>query len=130
MLDIHEVDKTIRELEDGPTSFANCSKLADLYIVRKYFETSKEMQEEYGHKYGNAKVKEELRDILPSYTEFCDLKKHYQMGEITEKPVLNSLDKMCSEIYEFMETLYNSTDMQEERDAIKELVSDMHNIIK
>jgi len=130
MLDIHEVDKTIRELEDCDTSFATCAKLADLYIVRKYFETSKEMQEEYGHDYGDKKVKEELRDILPSYTEFCDLKKHYQMGEITEKPVLSSLDKMCNEIYEFMETLYHSTDMQEERDAIKSLITDLHDIIK
>ena len=129
MLDIHEVDKTIQELEDGQTSFATCAKLADLYIVRKYFQTSKEMQEEYGHDYGDAHVKEELRDILPSYTEYCDLKKHYQMGEITEKPVLNSLDRMCKEIYEFMETLYRSTDMAEERDALKELITDLHSLI-
>lgn len=130
MLDIHEVDKTIHELEDGETTFSNCSKLADLYIVRKYFQTSQEMQEEYGHKYGDPKVKEELKDILPSYTEFCDLKKHYQMGEITEKPVLDSLRKMCNEIYEFMETLYSSTDMQEERDKLDTLITDMQNIIK
>lgn len=122
MLDIHDVDNTIRELENGETTFANCSKLADLYIVRKYYQTSKEMQEEYGHDYGDAKVKKELSDILPSYTEYGDLKKHYQMGEITEKPVLNSLTKVCNEIYEFIHTLYSSTDMEDERAIIINLV--------
>lgn len=122
MLDIHDVDNTIRELENGETTFANCSKLADLYIVRKYYQTSKEMQEEYGHDYGDAKVKKELSDILPSYTEYGDLKKHYQMGEITAKPVLNSLTKVCNEIYEFIHTLYSSTDMEDERAIIINLV--------
>lgn len=130
MLDIHEVDRTIRELENGDTTFATCSKLADLYIVRKYFETSKEMQEEYGHKYGNPQVKKELSDILPSYTEYCDLKKHYQMGEITEKPVLSSLEKMCDEIMEFMQALYSSTDMSEERMMITGLIEELQNTIK
>lgn len=122
MLDIHDVDRTIRELENGETTFANCSKLADLYIVRKYFETSKEMQEEYGHKYGDPKVKKELGDIMPSYTEYCDLKKHYQMGEITEKPVMSAMDKVCNEIYEFVYTLYSSTDMIEERSMLINIV--------
>ena len=126
MLDIQDVDRTIRELENGETTFANCSKLADLYIVRKYFETSKEMQNEYGHKYGDPKVKKELGDILPSYTEYCDLKKHYQMGEITEKPVMSAMDKVCTEIYEFIHTLYSSTDMVEERSMLINIIDKLH----
>ena len=130
MLDIHDVDNTIRELENGETTFANCAKLADLYIVRKYYETSKEMQNEYGHDYGNAEVKKELSDILPSYTEYGDLKKHYQMGEITEKPVISALNKVCNEIEEFMHTLYSSTDMEEERSTIATLIDKLQDIVE
>lgn len=128
MLDIREVDQTIKELENGKTTFDTCAKLADMYIIRKYFATSKEMQEESG--YGNPDVKKELRDILPSYREFCDLKKHYKNGEISEKPVLNALDKMCTEIYEFMMELYEHTDMQQEKEALEDLIKDLHDNIK
>ena len=128
MLDIREVDQTIKELENGKTTFDTCAKLADMYIIRKYYATSKEMQEETY--YGNSDVKKEYRDILPSYSEFCDLKKHYHMGEISEKPVITAADKMCTEIYEFMTELYEHADMPQEREALEDLVRDLYNNIK
>ena len=36
MISIEELDKTILELEMRDTTFANCQKLADLYIVRAF----------------------------------------------------------------------------------------------
>lgn len=33
-MDITEINRAIEELENGKTSFAACSKLADLYMVR------------------------------------------------------------------------------------------------
>lgn len=36
MLDIRELDEAIAELEDREPTFSSCSKLADLYTVRKH----------------------------------------------------------------------------------------------
>ena len=36
MLDMGELERAIEELEARPSSLSNCSKLADLYIVRKH----------------------------------------------------------------------------------------------
>lgn len=36
MISVEELDKTILELEMRDTTFANCQKLADLYIVRAF----------------------------------------------------------------------------------------------
>jgi hypothetical protein len=64
-------------------------------------------------------VIEEYNDILPSYSTFCDIKRHYQMGETDKQPVLAAISKVCKEINEFLLILYKNTDMQEERDCIK-----------
>jgi hypothetical protein len=103
---MEEIENTISELENQSTTFANCEKLANLYIVRDHFATNP--------------VIEEYKDILPSYSTFCETKRRYQMGEIDEQPVLNDMNKLCIEIQEFLLTLYNNTDMKEERNCIKE----------
>ncbi len=36
-MNIHEINEAIRELENGPTTYHNCMKLASLYIVRDMY---------------------------------------------------------------------------------------------
>lgn len=36
MISIEEIERTISELESRDTSFANCEKLANLYVVRDH----------------------------------------------------------------------------------------------
>lgn len=36
-MNLKEIHHAICELEDGATTFSNCAKLADLYIVRENF---------------------------------------------------------------------------------------------
>lgn len=36
MIDLDEINRTILMLEDKDTTYANCEKLADLYIVRDH----------------------------------------------------------------------------------------------
>lgn len=64
----------------------------------------------------------ELQDILPSYVEYINLKRAYQMGEITESRVIKSLKFVCIEIREFLDTLYSSTDMNKERKCIRDMI--------
>ena len=34
MLNLHEIEEAIKELEMGSTTYNNCMKLASLYIIR------------------------------------------------------------------------------------------------
>ena len=117
MLDMQMVENTIKELEGAETNFSNCEKLASLYIIREYNTISDE-------------VTEELSDILPHYNMYCDKKREYQVNKIGEDIVVNALQVVCNEIFEFMHTLYSSTDMVEERAIIISLIDKLQETIK
>ena len=117
MLSITEINNTITELENGDTTFANCQRLASLYIVRDKFPIN----------HVNA-VEHELSDILPQYKNYCAVKRKYQLNELTVDAVINSISGVCKEIQEFIETLYGSTDTQEERERIKQMIQSLQKI--
>ena len=117
MLDMAMVENTIKELEGADTNFSNCDKLASLYIIREYNTVTDE-------------VTEELSDILPHYNLYCDRKKEYQINKIGEDVMLSALQVVCNEIMEFMQTLYSSTDMVEERTIIISLIDRLQENIK
>ena len=114
MLNITEINNTITELENGDTTFANCQKLASLYIVRDKFPV-------------NA-VEHELSDILPQYKNYCAVKRKYQLNELTVDAVINSVNGVCKEIQEFIEILYGSTDTPEERERIRQMIQNLQKI--
>ena len=116
MLDMAMIENTIQELENADTNFANCDKLASLYIIRDHNTITDD-------------VTEELSDILPHYTIYCDKKRNYQVNKVGEDAMLDSLQTVCHEIYEFMHTLYSSTDMIEERALLIALVDKLENTI-
>ena len=117
MLDMDMVESTIRELENSDTTFVNCDKLASLYIIREHFSVKDE-------------VTKELSDILPHYYIFCDKKREYQVNKVGEDVVIDSLQTVCNEILEFIQTLYSSTDMVEERTIILSLIDKLQDNIK
>lgn len=113
MLDLNEVLKTIDELEAGPTTYDTCIKLASLYTIRDHMNG-------YTVDASSAvdSVEEEYHDILPSYRRYCETKRKYQRKEITKEAVITDISHVTQEIYEFITTLYGSTDMPDERDEI------------
>ena len=70
MLDMNEIYNTIEDLENENLTFDICTKLASLYILREYNKPADEVITEYN-------------DILPSYRKFCDIKRGYQLSEIS-----------------------------------------------
>lgn len=70
-------------------------------------------------------VKEELSDILPEYTKYREIKRKYQKKELTESAVILAMQNVCSEIRQFIQTLYSSTDMQEERNQIHKMLENL-----
>lgn len=49
MLNLHEVEEAIRELENGSATYNNCMKLASLYIVR---DELRQKEGRYNYNYG------------------------------------------------------------------------------
>ena len=128
MLNMEEIENTIETLQNGDTTFINCEKLASLYIVRDYY--SNALNRLIGGQNGVEKtteedVRKEFTDILPHYDQYVRIKLQYQLGELSSQQVLNVLGKLCTEIREFIHTLYNSTDMPEERTLLKEMISQL-----
>ena len=117
MLNIEEINNTIEELENSDTTFSNCNKLASLYIVREHYQKPL--------KSPGTSVEHELSDILPRYKLYCEIKRKYQLHEITQEGVIVAMQNVCKEIKEFMQTLYSSTDMPEERKLIIQLITDL-----
>ena len=115
MLDLKLIQDTIEELEMDETNFLNCQNLASLYIVREYFQPNSYREPK--------NVEKELSDIIPRYKEYCDIKKRYQMSEVAKEAVLNSMQFLCKDIIEFLDTLYSNTDMEEERIYLNNMFS-------
>lgn len=103
-MDIKEINEMIQELEESDTTYNNAMDLASLYTVRDNI------------------TLEELDDILPTYNQYCRIKRDYQMNKRTIEPVLVEINRVCNEIAEFIKTMYSNTDTPEERKIIKEMI--------
>lgn len=106
-MDMLEIENTIEELENGPTTFDNAIKLSALYSVRDNL---------------NSDTEKELEDILPQFRMYVAVKKGYQLKELTADDLKFAMRSMCRDIEEFIETLYNNTELQEERDTIHDML--------
>ena len=65
-MDLIAINRMIDELEESDTSLSNVRNLSALYNVRTQL-------------LGTNTVIKELNDILPSYTEYIEVKKRYQL---------------------------------------------------
>lgn len=119
MLSIEEINNTIEELENGNTTFDACIKLSALYNVR----------DRLTNKLPANETEQELSEILPQYKMYCEVKRKYQLNELTSDAVLLSMEDVCREIKEFIQTLYSSTDMEEEREQINNMLSYLSNAL-
>ena len=106
MLNLQEIEESIKDLENSSTTYDNCSKLASLYIVRDKMKQ-------------NDVVEDELNDVLPSYKRYVEVKRKYQLKEVTADALYTAFNSLCNEIQEFLHTLYSCTDTEQERAILK-----------
>lgn len=116
MLDIQEIKNTIKQLENEPTTFATCQKLANLYTVLDHIEESKPKVD---------KVVNEYSDILPSYNSYCATKRKYELNEMTEDALQLSMKTLCQEIGEFLQVIYSNTETEFERNEFKSMMKSL-----
>lgn len=114
-MDISTINELIDELENSETSLSNVRNLSALYTVKAHL---------LGTPNYDTTAKE-LNDILPSYLQYIDVKKQYQLHKTTETGVHINMEKLCQEIKEFIQTLYNNTDTKEERNIIKNMLKEV-----
>lgn len=114
-MDLITVNELIDELEQSETSLSNVRNLSALYNVKTHLIGTSNYDS----------VERELKDILPSYRQYIDSKRRYQLKEITLENVHINMKKLCQEIREFIQTLYSGTDSQEERTILKKMIKDM-----
>ena len=109
-MDMLEIKNTIEELENGPTTYDNAIKLSALYNVRVNL---------------NSDTEKELEDILPQFKMYVAVKKGYQLKELTAEDLKFAMRSMCRDIEEFLETLYNNTELEEERTTIHSMLTNL-----
>lgn len=109
-MNLQEINDTIEELENGATTFDSCIKLSALYSVRDNLHSD---------------TQKELEDVLPQFKMYVAVKKKYQLGELHADDLKFAMRSMCRDISEFLETLYNNTELQDERETIHKMLSDL-----
>lgn len=132
-MNIQEVYNTIEQLENDVTTFENCFKLASLYTVRDNYERQESKLNEVVEQTEEPiveqdDVEQEYSDILPQYREYIEIKKQYQLGNLSEKALETQIKKVCQEIREFIQTMYSCTDMPIEREHIKNMIGGLQNL--
>ena len=113
-MDLREITDTIEELENGDTTFDSCIKLSALYNVRDNLKSDTE---------------KELNDILPQFRMYVVVKKKYQLKELSNEDLIFAMKSMCRDIEEFISTLYQNTELQEERELIKMMLANLTSVI-
>lgn len=120
MIDLSEINSTIKKLEHGETTYSNCDKLAALYTVRDHMTSAAEVMDE---------ISDKLRNIIVLYTAYQEMKKKYHSREVSEQPVVVSMNQLCRDIKEFMVTLYKNTETDEERTQLKQMIKALHDMM-
>lgn len=113
-MDIIAINDAIDSLENSDTTVENVAELASLYICRSNLET--------GLKSTIDDIKQEYEDILPYYLKYRDIKRRYQRNEAIDSEVIQGIKDVCRELKEFIDILYQCTDMNKERLCIKDMI--------
>ena len=123
MLSLDEIDGMITELENTLQSFTDLQRLADLYIIKDAQKSRLNSIVDTSNV-----TLQELNDILPQFKNYCMIKKRYQLNELPKQTVVYAMKDVCKELNEFVHILYSNTDMQEEREEIKNLIANLADI--
>lgn len=115
MLNISTINDLIDELENGDTSLSNIRNLSALYNVKTHLLGSNNYDS----------TTKELKDILPSYLQYVETKRKYQLHEVSEEAVYINMKELCREIKEFIQTLYSGTDTPKEREMLKQMIEEV-----
>lgn len=114
-MNINAINDLIDELENADTSLSNIRNLSALYNVKTHILGTNQYDS----------TTKELSDVLPSYLQYINVKRRYQLHEITEDSLYASMKELCKEIKEFIHALYSGTDTPKERELLEQIIKEM-----
>ena len=118
MINLDAITEEINALENDAGSLQDLRNLASLYIIRQERQNAIQRNPDA--------LESELQDILPAYRIYCRKKRQYQMQEISDDYVMDTLKSLCAEIKDFIRVLYSGTDLNKERKQILQLLEELH----
>lgn len=116
-MDISVINNLINDFENSDTSLSTIRNLSALYNVKTHLLQSNQDLAN--------KTTKELSDILPSYIQYINAKRRYQLHEITDETVYINMKELCKEIKEFIQALYSGTDTEKERELLKQMIKEI-----
>ncbi len=111
-----DVNETINELQNSDFSLSNVRNLSALLNVREHLQNVTQSKPD--------SLEQELNDILPQYKNYCEIKRQYQLGKVTDDSVVSAMRQVCKEVKEFLLILYQNTDTKIERNMIKRMLEE------
>lgn len=67
-------------------------------------------------------------DELQQYTRYADIKKKYQLGEVSEKALEMQMRRLCRDISDFITAIYYSTELPIERDYMRNMIEGLQTL--
>lgn len=118
-MNLNIINELIDDLEKEDASLSNIRNLSALYNVKSHL---------LGTEKYDSTVKE-LKDILPSYLSYVDIKKQYQLHKLPEQELYSAMEILCKEIKEFLLMLFSSTDTEAERKFLHIIIEELKETI-
>lgn len=120
-MNLTEVNEAIKELQESSLTLSNARNLSALINVRDYLQNSTQRKPD--------SLERELNDILPQYREYCNIKRGYQLGKLSDTDLIVAMRHVCKEIKDFLLLLYENTEIAQERTQLKAMLEEIQNAL-
>lgn len=120
-MNLAEINAGINELFNSPLTLSNARNLSALIVVQSYMKNAIQSKPDA--------LEQELNDILPRYKEYCNIKRDYQLGKLSEDDIIISMRRVCKEVKEFLLSLYENTETAQERTQLKTMLKEIQNAL-
>ena len=120
-MNLTEVNDATKELLNGPLTLSNARNLSALITIQSYMKNAIQSKPDG--------LEQELNDILPQYKEYCNIKRGYQLGKLSDTDLIVAMRRVCKEVNEFLLSLYENTETAEERTILKTMLKDVQNAL-
>ena len=116
-MNVEDINTIIQELQDSEITPSNTRFLASLYIIKDKMEKPVTRHDNTSNK--------ELQDVLPAFNHYVDVKRKYQMQQISDDALVQSMKFVVQELREFIQTLYCNTSTRKERIQIESMLTEL-----
>jgi len=120
-MNLKEVNEATKELLNSPLTLSNARNLSALITIQSYMKNAIQSKPDG--------LEQELNDILPQYKEYCNIKRGYQLGKLSDTDLIVAMRHVCKEIKDFLLLLYENTEIAQERTQLKAMLKEIQDAL-